>query len=153
MEVQPTLVLLQKTLLNIEGLGRQLYPELDLWQTALPYLESWNSKRLNPLTILNKLQENVPNWIDQMPDLPLLRINAVTQADQLRSINNTLQKELVEKEQERKRKRANAQLAGTLSLGAGIATLFPAIAVAINNAPVLSVGLIGFGLYLLCFKE
>ncbi len=153
MEVQPTLVLLQKTLLNIEGLGRQLYPELDLWQTALPYLENWNSKRLNPLTILNKLQENVPNWIDQMPDLPLLIINAVTQADQLRSINNTLQKELVDKEQERKRKRANAQLAGTLTLGAGIATLFPTIAVAINNAPVLSVGLIGFGLYLLCFKE
>lgn len=153
MEVQPTLVLLQKTLLNIEGLGRQLYPELDLWQTALPYLENWNSKRLNPLTILNKLQENVPNWIDQMPDLPLLIINAVTQADQLRSINNTLQKELVDKEQERKRKRANAQLAGTLTLGAGIATLFPTIAVAINNAPMLSVGLIGFGLYLLCFKE
>ena len=116
-------------------------------------MENWNSKRLNPLTILNKLQENVPNWIDQMPDLPLLIINAVTQADQLRSINNTLQKELVDKEQERKRKKANAQLAGTLTLGAGIATLFPTIAVAINNAPVLSVGLIGFGLYLLCFKE
>jgi len=48
MHVQPQLVLLQKTLLNIEGLGRQLYPELDLWQTAKPFLEKWFHERLGP---------------------------------------------------------------------------------------------------------
>ena len=48
MEVQPQLVLLQKTLLNIEGLGRQLYPDLDLWTTAKPYLERWIRERFGP---------------------------------------------------------------------------------------------------------
>ena len=67
MEVQPSLVLLQKTLLNIEGLGRQLYPELDLWQTALPYLQRWNARRLSPLTLLNRMKEQFPDWIDQLP--------------------------------------------------------------------------------------
>ena len=74
MEVQPSLVLLQKTLLNIEGLGRQLYPELDLWKTALPYLEDWNTKRLNPFTLLSKIQGNIPKYIEQLPRLPFLLI-------------------------------------------------------------------------------
>ena len=153
MEVQPTLVLLQKTLLNIEGLGRQLYPELDLWQTALPYLENWNSKRLNPFTLLNKLQENIPNWVDQLPELPLLLINAITQADQLRNINNSLKKDLAAKERESRRKKSNARIAGSLTLGVGLASLTPAFATAMTNTSVASIGLIVFGVYLLCFKE
>ena len=68
MEVQPSLVLLQKTLLNVEGLGRQLYPDLDLWQTALPYLENWHSRRISPFVFLAKIQESIPVWIDQLPD-------------------------------------------------------------------------------------
>ena len=153
MEVQPTLVLLQKTLLNIEGLGRQLYPELDLWQTVLPYLENWNSKRLNPFTLLNKLQENIPNWVDQLPELPLLLINAITQADQLRNINNSLKKDLAAKERESRRKKSNARIAGSLTLGVGLASLTPAFATAMTNTSVASIGLIVFGVYLLCFKE
>jgi ubiquinone biosynthesis protein len=64
MEVQPQLVLLQKTLLNIEGLGRQLYPDLDLWNTAQPFLEKWMRERINPLQLLRNLQlqaEQVPH--------------------------------------------------------------------------------------------
>ena len=64
MEVQPQLVLLQKTLLNIEGLGRQLYPDLDLWSTAQPFLERWMRERVNPLQLLRNLQlqaEQVPH--------------------------------------------------------------------------------------------
>ncbi|MFB8830907.1 ubiquinone biosynthesis regulatory protein kinase UbiB [Azotobacter sp. CWF10] len=65
MEVQPQLVLLQKTLLNIEGLGRQLYPELDLWTTAKPYLERWMRKRMSPKAMLDNLQ----GQIEQLPHL------------------------------------------------------------------------------------
>lgn len=57
MEVQPQLVLLQKTLLNIEGLGRQLYPDLDLWNTAQPYLERWMRERYMPKQVLGNLQQ------------------------------------------------------------------------------------------------
>ncbi|EPN58816.1 ubiquinone biosynthesis protein UbiB, partial [Pseudomonas syringae pv. actinidiae ICMP 18807] len=65
MEVQPQLVLLQKTLLNIEGLGRQLYPELDLWSTAQPYLERWMRERVSPKTLLGNLQSQV----EQLPHI------------------------------------------------------------------------------------
>ena len=69
MEVQPQLVLLQKTLLNIEGLGRQLYPELDLWATAQPVLEEWMRQRTDPRTHLKRL---VDNWSQISEDLLLL---------------------------------------------------------------------------------
>ncbi|WP_397457775.1 ubiquinone biosynthesis regulatory protein kinase UbiB [Pseudomonas asplenii] len=65
MEVQPQLVLLQKTLLNIEGLGRQLYPDLDLWSTAQPFLERWMRERVSPKTLLGNLQSQV----EQLPHL------------------------------------------------------------------------------------
>jgi ubiquinone biosynthesis protein len=70
MEVQPSLVLLQKTLLNIEGLGRQLYPDLNLWDTAQPYLEKWVQERYSPQSMLKKIQQQAPNWLEQLPLLP-----------------------------------------------------------------------------------
>lgn len=78
MEVQPSLVLLQKTLLNIEGLGRQLYPELDLWDTAKPYLERWLVERYSPKNALEQLKKHGPGWLEQLPQLPdqiLARLN------------------------------------------------------------------------------
>lgn len=77
MEVQPSLVLLQKTLLNIEGLGKQLYPELDLWQTAMPFLENWQRERLSPLANLRKVKEKLPEWLEQAPELPELIFKAL----------------------------------------------------------------------------
>lgn len=65
MHVQPQLVLLQKTLLNIEGLGRQLYPDLDLWQTAKPFLERWFQERLSPKAKIKKLIKQLPDFADQ----------------------------------------------------------------------------------------
>ncbi|AGN83459.1 MULTISPECIES: ubiquinone biosynthesis regulatory protein kinase UbiB [Pseudomonas] len=65
MEVQPQLVLLQKTLLNIEGLGRQLYPDLDLWSTAKPYLERWMRDRYSPKAVLG----NIHGQVEQLPHL------------------------------------------------------------------------------------
>ncbi|MDB5982671.1 MAG: ubiB [Pseudomonas sp.] len=72
MEVQPQLVLLQKTLLNIEGLGRQLYPELDLWSTAQPFLERWMRERVSPKTLLQNLHsqvEQIPHFASMTRDL------------------------------------------------------------------------------------
>ena len=70
MEVQPQLVLLQKTLLNIEGLGRQLYPDLDLWKTAKPFLERWMEEQVGVRAMLNGLKENLPYMIEKMPEMP-----------------------------------------------------------------------------------
>ena len=72
MELQPSLVLLQKTMINIEGLGKELCPQLDLWQTALPFLENWQKKRLSPWHNLKKIQEKAPEWLEQLPQLPEL---------------------------------------------------------------------------------
>lgn len=72
MQVQPQLVLLQKTLLNIEGLGRQLYPELDLWQTAKPYLERWMSEQIGFRSLIRGLKDSAPLWAEQIPQLPSL---------------------------------------------------------------------------------
>ncbi|MBA1148957.1 ubiquinone biosynthesis regulatory protein kinase UbiB [Ectothiorhodospiraceae bacterium WFHF3C12] len=70
MEVQPQLVLLQKTLLAVEGLGRDLYPELDLWQTAKPYLERWMRDQLGAKAFMRKMQRELPKWGEQLPSLP-----------------------------------------------------------------------------------
>ena len=80
MVVQPQLVLLQKTLLNIEGLGRQLYPDLDLWQTAKPFLERTMSEQLGPRHLLHNMRDNIPAWSDALPELPMLAHRVLEQA-------------------------------------------------------------------------
>jgi ubiquinone biosynthesis protein len=72
MEVQPQLVLLQKTLLNIEGLGRQLYPTLDLWQTAKPFLERWMDERVGVRAFIKGIRTNLPLWAENLPEIPML---------------------------------------------------------------------------------
>ncbi|XOZ33056.1 ubiquinone biosynthesis regulatory protein kinase UbiB [Halomonadaceae bacterium KBTZ08] len=72
MEVQPQLVLLQKTLLNVEGLGRQLYPDLDLWATAQPFLENWMHQQMGPPGMIRALREHLPGWAEQAPEMPQL---------------------------------------------------------------------------------
>ena len=79
MTVQPSLVLLQKTLLNIEGLGRQLYPQLDLWQTAMPFLERWMQNRYHPKNVLAELRRHGPSWLEKMPEVPELLFDAAEQ--------------------------------------------------------------------------
>ncbi|MFA7388058.1 MAG: ubiquinone biosynthesis regulatory protein kinase UbiB [Thiohalobacteraceae bacterium] len=80
MEVQPQLVLLQKTLLNIEGLGRQLYPDLDLWQTAKPFLERWMSEQVGARAFLRNLHASVPLWTEKLPEIPQLMHQVLEQA-------------------------------------------------------------------------
>jgi len=80
MEVQPQLVLLQKTLLNIEGLGRQLYPELDLWTTAKPYMENWMQQQIGPNALIRRVKENLPVMSEQLPEVPLLAYRVLKDA-------------------------------------------------------------------------
>lgn len=80
MVVQPQLVLLQKTLLNIEGLGRQLYPDLDLWQTAKPFLERWMSEQVGARAFAGRLRHSLPEWSERLPELPGLLHRTLQQA-------------------------------------------------------------------------
>lgn len=79
MEVQPQLVLLQKTLLYVEGLGRQLYPQLDLWDTAKPFLEEWMSLQVGPKAFLRNIKEKAPTWMEKIPELPDLVFDSLQQ--------------------------------------------------------------------------
>ena len=80
MEIQPQLVLLQKTLLNIEGLGRQLYPDLDLWQTAKPFLERWMSEQVGARAFAGRLRRSLPEWSERLPEIPELLHRTLQQA-------------------------------------------------------------------------
>ncbi|TCK01427.1 2-octaprenylphenol hydroxylase [Volucribacter psittacicida] len=95
MQVQPQLVLLQKTLLYIEGLGRQLYPQLDLWQTAKPFLQDWLSQQMGVKMLWHKLQDQLPYWREHAVDFPMTLFDALKQQKamqlQLSQINQQLQ--------------------------------------------------------------
>jgi ubiquinone biosynthesis protein len=80
MQVQPQLVLLQKTLLNIEGLGRELYPELDLWKTAQPILRQWMRERMSPRAVLKRMRVQLPDTVEALKQLPQLFHTAVREA-------------------------------------------------------------------------
>jgi ubiquinone biosynthesis protein len=80
MEIQPQLVLLQKTLLNVEGLGRQLYDELDIWKTATPILREWMRERVSGATVLENLRLQLPEIVDSVRALPPLLKGAVQRA-------------------------------------------------------------------------
>ena len=153
MEVQPSLVLLQKTLLNVEGLGRQLYPELDLWTTALPFLEDWNRRRMQPGTLFKALKENVPDWIEQLPQLPQLMIDSLTQSKQLTAINNTLSKRLEQEEYQRAIAAKRRTRAGITVAAAFLLSLFPAVQALLAPIPLTSALLGATSLYLLCFRR
>jgi len=81
MEIQPQLVLLEKTLLNIEGLGRQLYPQLDLWTTAKPYMERWMREQVGLRTLLSRGADTWPYLAERLPDLPLAVTRVIDQLE------------------------------------------------------------------------
>jgi ubiquinone biosynthesis protein len=80
MQVQPQLILLQKTLFNIEGLGRQLYPELDLWKTAQPVLREWMRERTRPRTILREIRARIPDALITLRQVPGILQTAVRES-------------------------------------------------------------------------
>ncbi|MFM8589247.1 MAG: ubiquinone biosynthesis regulatory protein kinase UbiB, partial [Limnohabitans sp.] len=81
-EIQPQLVLLQKTLLNIEGLGRQLDPDLDLWSTAKPFLEKWMLEQVGPKRLWRELKDQAPQYAKLLPQLPRLLTDYLRQSHQ-----------------------------------------------------------------------
>jgi ubiquinone biosynthesis protein len=88
MEIQPQLVLLQKTLLNIEGLGRQLYPELDLWQTGQPILREWMEDRISPRAMAQRMRQELPEiryMLDQLPTVARQLLKRLNEDDQQRA--------------------------------------------------------------------
>jgi len=98
-EVQPQLVLLQKTLLNIEGLGRQLDPDLDLWKTAKPYLEQWMAEQVGWRGMVERLKAEAPRYSQIMPQLPRLVHRALTVAGEPDNTNNALLRQLIDEQQ------------------------------------------------------
>lgn len=102
MQVQPQLILLQKTLLCIEGMVRQLYPRLNLWKSSKPFLEKWMKDQMRLSKIMHILKDKMPYWIDKIPELPILlyegfrrsyavqrKIEVLTQEIQIQRHNNT----------------------------------------------------------------
>jgi ubiquinone biosynthesis protein len=159
MEVQPQLVLLQKTLLNIEGLGRQLYPDLDLWQTAKPILEQWMKEKASPQAAFKTLQQEAPNWLHTLPTLPRLiqDIGQQVQGGKLKMQLSSKDLEKIQQEIRTSSQRTTMTISGAAfiiaaaiikALDGGEATMFAEI-------PLLSylLGLSGLLLLLSSFKK
>jgi len=105
MTVQPQLVLLQKTLLNIEGLGRQLYPELNLWDTAHPYLERLIKHRFHPKTLWRGFQYHAPEWMEKLPEVPQLVFDSVKEIKEVAK----LAPQIVEEQEKQKRQKEQSR--------------------------------------------
>ena len=151
MKVQPQLVLLQKTLLNIEGLGRQLYPELNLWDTAQPFLENWVEERYSPQSMFKRLQRQAPSWLEQLPQLPdavLDNLQHARDAEQRFRQERHRVEQLQASEDRRRRQRRRHLLAATACAVAAIVAIPGGIAAAME-APLLSWLLAGAALALL----
>ncbi len=130
LEVQPQLVLLQKTLLYIEGLGRELYPELDLWETAKPFMENWMVDQVGPAATLREFAEHAPELLELLPKLPTALLDASVKlkvmeravARQGRELED-LRRELAGRRRARRWRQASGivllLLASALLLGAG----------------------------------
>ena len=113
--MQPQLVLLEKTLLNIEGLGRQLDPELDLWKTAKPYLERWMAEQVGWRGLIERIKAEAPRYSKIIPQLPRLAHQALTQANHPQQENADMLKRLIAEQ-----KRTNALLGYSIFFGGGL---------------------------------
>lgn len=143
MEIQPSLVLLQKTLLNIEGLGRELYPDLSLWDTAKPYLEKWHQDRFMPKNIIEQLRQYAPQWLEQLPQVPDMVFESLNQGSNLNDLVSGQQTQLnkVRAELQTEHKRSKRLLAGIITMAAGVLVAQPQILASITALPPLSIGL------------
>jgi len=154
MEVQPSLVLLQKTLLNIEGLGKQLYPELDLWDNALPFLERWQRERLSPIANLKKIGEKVPQWLEQLPEIPELLYDAMQEIKNARRYREHQQQEQAARMAKRRRARSRRlTLFGIAALAVSALAMLPSMADTMATIPPAALILATAGLALLALRR
>lgn len=143
MEVQPQLVLLQKTLLNIEGLGRQLYPELDLWETAHPYLERWLKNRFHPKTLLGEFKRYAPEWAEKLPEVPAAIFSSLETLQKMGELAPQVQQAANDYQKARSSQGRRRKM-GLTAIALGAATLIsssPIITTYLSTLPLLSIGL------------
>jgi ubiquinone biosynthesis protein len=149
MEVQPQLVLLQKTLLNIEGLGRMLYPQLDLWSTAKPFMERWMQEQVGPKAFLRHVRTALPEWSEIVPAMPQLAHRALSDAVEGRLTVNWRSAELeaLRRDLREHNRRSVGAIAGgaVLVSGALVVTLGPPLLA----SAALGAGLLAAGVLLL----
>ena len=122
MQIQPQLILLQKTLLNIEGVGRDLYPDLDLWKTAQPFLREWVRERTGPRAILEHIRSNWPDVAEVLKLLPVIARRAIRKAydGELVVRTETASIEPLQSELHESRGRTDVIIAAAASLLAGV---------------------------------
>ena len=130
-EIQPQLILLHKTLFNIEGLGRQLYPQLDLWKTAHPVLKRWMDEQVGGRAMLKDVRENLPQLRDALREMPAILQHLGEQAAEGRIRFNVQSPELEEIRSlltEQRRQRYWLAIAATSVItGALIVTVAPVV--------------------------
>lgn len=157
MEIQPQLVLLQKTLLNIEGLGRMLYPELDLWTTAKPFMERWIKRQVGPRAFVRQINESLPQLSEELPQVPHLAYRLLKDATDGKLEVRWKSDELVEIKQELQRGQQRTRqsigggslmisgiLLGTLGSGLLSPSMLPLLS---GSLSLLGAGLIGLALF------
>jgi ubiquinone biosynthesis protein len=146
MEVQPSLVLLQKTLLNIEGLGRQMYPQLDLWTTAQPFLEKWLKDRYSPKAVFKQFKRHVPDWLEHLPQIPPMVFQALKNMQDAPVPSSAPAPE--------KNFKAGKLLnrIGAALAGVGVGLAFPHWAESVSQIPGSSLILVALGLLLLLLR-
>ncbi|MCY4011329.1 MAG: ubiquinone biosynthesis regulatory protein kinase UbiB [Gammaproteobacteria bacterium] len=154
MEVQPQLVLLQKTLLNIEGLGRQLYPDLDLWHTAKPFMERWMRERYGPTAFVRSLIDGapelaieLPRLLPQLPDLITTAASRLGEFDRLMTDQRDALERLTRVLEGRRRFGVARRAFGLVLVGLSIAVLWRSSAVVVPDGDSLAVA-VGAGLAL-----
>jgi ubiquinone biosynthesis protein len=116
-EIQPQLVLLQKTLLNIEGMARQLDPELDLWSTAKPFLERWMRDQIGPRRLWTSLKEQAPYYAKMLPDMPRL-LHGYLSREPSQDLSSALAE--LAREQRRTRRLLQQLIVGLVCFGLGL---------------------------------
>ena len=124
LNIQPQLIMLQKTLLNIEGLGRTLYPDLDLWETAKPFLERWMREQVGPKAAVRTIKRELPKLFTLMPELPSMTHEVMRRVrdEQLILHTQSQQMELLQRQLARNARRQSSLLLAGLFLAAGLIT-------------------------------
>lgn len=148
MEVQPQLVLLQKTLLNIEGLGRTLDPDLDLWATAKPFIENWMKEQFGVVATISKLIERAPEIALELPMLPDVLVTArrsLTRIERDLAVQRDSIKEIQTTTARNRGNRSFVRIVGFLLITAGVAYLWPLLGSVDQNLDLvrLILGIVG----------
>jgi len=136
-------------LLNIEGLGRQLYPELDLWQTAQPYLEKWLKDRYSPKSIFKQFQRYVPDWLEHLPEIPPMIFQALKAAQQNNAQPSHDSPDLVKPSSGRSR---HLTIIGVVAIAAAAGLALPLWAGSLTHLSTVSGILAGVGLVILALR-